>query len=69
MLKPMYKLRSLCTIYLLSSFIIILIFGALVHDSVQKSSVKNTLEISLRALAEKQDKDAGGIIERTYLAA
>lgn len=67
MLKPMFNLRSLCTIYLLASFIIILIFGALVHDSVQKKSARDTLEISLRALAEKQDKDAGGIIERAYI--
>jgi|GEM_PF-1875386 len=67
MLKPMFKLRSLCTIYLLSSFIIILVFGALVHDSVQKSSVINTLEISLRSLAEKRDKDTGGIISEAYL--
>lgn len=67
MLKPMFKLRSLCTIYLLSSFIIILVFGALVHDSVQKSSVINTLEISLRSLAEKQDKETGGVIQEAYL--
>ena len=67
MLKSMHSLRSLFTLYLVLSSIIILVFGALVHDSVQQNSVKGALEVSLRALAEKQDKDSGGFLNAAYL--
>jgi len=63
----MFKIRDLFTLYLLFSFVVILIFGIWVHHSVQKKSAQNALEISLRALAEKQDKDAGGNIKKDYL--
>ena len=63
----MLKLRDIFTLYLLLSFVVILLFGIWVHESVQKKSVQNALEISLRALAEKQHKDAGGHIEQDYL--
>jgi len=63
----MFKIRDLFTLYLLFSFVIILILGIWVHQSVHEKSAQNALEISLRALAEKHDKDAGGNIEQNYL--